>query len=65
MGKVDICAGERVGDAGGRDILGWVSVSVEPVWTREVSVIGLGIGISHTVRGVDGGLGVMHTERES
>lgn len=31
VGKVDVCAGKGVGDAGGRDVLGWVRVSIEPV----------------------------------
>lgn len=58
MGKVDICAGESVGNAGGGDVLGCVSFSVEPVWTSEV-----GVEIGHTLRGVKGDVGVGHVEK--
>lgn len=65
VGKVDICASKSVGDAGGGDVLGWVSVSVEHGRTSEVSMMGLGLGKGHALRGGNGGLGVVHVERGS
>ena len=65
VGKVDVCAGEGVGDAGGGDVLGGVSVSIEPIWRREVSVMGMGVEIGHKLRGLNGGLGVVHVEKVS
>ena len=65
VGKVDVCAGEGVGDAGGGDVLGWVSVSFEPLWTREVSVLGVRVEIGHRLRGLNGDLGVVHVEKVS
>lgn len=53
VGKVDVCAGKSVRDAGRGDAFGWVSVSIEPIWTREV--IGLGVGISNGLRAMKRG----------
>ena len=32
VGKVDVCAGKSVRNAGRGDAFGWVSVSIEPIW---------------------------------
>ena len=41
VGKVDVCAGEGVAKAGGGDALGWVRISVKPIWIRTVGVMGM------------------------
>ena len=41
MGEVDVCAGEGVAKAAGGDALGWVRISVKPVWIKKVGVMGM------------------------
>ena len=57
VGKVDVGAGESVGDAGGGDAFGCVRSASSLIRTKEVSVLGLRIEMSHALREVNGGPG--------
>ena len=41
VGEVDVCAGKCVAKAVGGDALGWVKISVKPVWITKVGVMGM------------------------
>ena len=41
VGEVDVSAGKCVAKAVGRDALGWVRISVQPIWITKVGVMGM------------------------
>ena len=53
VGKVNDCASKSVRDASRGNAFGWVSVSIEPIWTRVV--IGLGVGLGNALGAMNRG----------